>query len=154
MRLKYSILAACCALCSSCITMKPPEYRRIENFSSSGNPVMVSFGIVLHNPNGFGCTISTAGVDGTLNGKQLLHADMSTALHIKHRADAVLTLSAVIEQPDMKQLLGAGAALLLSGDAIPLHLSGKITLRKFILRKNYTFDYTVPMDKALLRKYF
>ena len=156
MRVLLFFAGACCLFFPSCITMKPVEFVRTENFSVSGNnnSPMVSFGIVLHNPNAFGCTITGIESEGMFNGRLLFNGGIQNKIKVKRKSDATFPVTAQLAKMDLMQLLGTGINLLLNDEAIPMKVSGQIRVRKFIFTRTYHFDYTQSIDKALLRKLF
>src|SRR5688572_25691538 len=141
---RYIILAAAVLLLPSCFTIQPVEFRRTENFTvtSNNNSPMVSFGIVFHNPNGFGCTISDIESEGSLSGRLLFNAGVKTKLRVKARREASLPVTARLSKMDLGQMMGTGLNLLLNDEAIPMQVKGKVKVRKFIFSKTYHFDYT------------
>ena len=143
-------------LFSSCITIKPVEFRRTENFSVSGKGSApgVSFGIVFHNPNSFGCTVSNLESEGSLNNRLFFTAGIDTKIRAAANSDIVFPVNAKLANMDLSQLLGTGLNLLLNNEAIPMQVKGKLKIRKFIFSKTYQFDYTERIDKAVLKKLF
>jgi len=156
MNRRLSLAIVVSAFATSCFTMKPVEYKRTENFSvtSNNNSPILNFGLVFHNPNAFGCTISNVESEGTLNNRLVFNAGVATKIRARKKSDFTFPVSAVLAKMDMGQLLGSGINLLLNDEAIPLKVKGKITVRKFIFSKTYEFDYTQSLDKALLKKLF
>ncbi len=153
---KLLLSAFICLLLNSCYTIKPIEFRRAENFSASknnGSP-KVSFGIVFHNPNSFGCTISTIESMGELNNQLIFNASIQNSVRAKGNSDFTFPVSADVAKMDWKQLLGSGINLLLNNEAVPMKVKGKITVKKFIFSKTFNFDYTERIDKTMLQKLF
>lgn len=143
-------------LLSACITMKPIEFRRAENFSvsSNNNSPLLNFGLVFYNPNAFGCTITDIQSEGALKDQQVFNAGMNTKLRIKSKSDFSIPVTARMAKMNFGQLLGAGLNLLLNDEAIPMKVKGRIKVRKWFISKSNTFDYTQAIDKAQLKKLF
>jgi hypothetical protein len=154
--IRYFFSAIVLLLFSSCFTIKPVEFRKTENFSvtRNNNSPLVTFGIVFYNPNGFGCTISDIKSEGSLKGRLLFNAGLSTRIKAKRKSEVSLPVTANIAKMDPGQLLGTGLNLLLNDEAIPMQVKGSVKVRKFLFTKTYDFDYTQSIDKAWLRKLF
>ena len=144
------------SLLSSCMTIKPVEFKGTENFSvsSNNNSPMVNFGIVFHNPNSFGCTVTDVESEGLLNDRLLFNAGLDTKVHAGANSDFIFPVTAKVAKMDFTQLLGTGLNLLLNDEVIPMKVKGSLKIRKFIFSKTYRFDYTQRIDKALLKKLF
>jgi len=145
-----------CLLLSSCLSLKPVEFMRTENFSvrDSNNTPLLSFGIVFHNPNSFGCTISDIESAGTFNDKLAFNAGIKTKVRAKGNSDFSFPVTARLAKMDFNQLLGAGLNLLLNDEAIPMQVKGKIKMKKWFFSRTYDFSYTQRIDKAILKKIF
>ncbi|MEO8088198.1 MAG: LEA type 2 family protein [Bacteroidota bacterium] len=145
-----------CIFFTSCITMKPVEFRRTENFSVTGNnnAPLINFGIVFHNPNTFGCTISDIESEGSFNNQVAFNAGIKTKVRAKANSDFTFPVTARIAKLDFNQLLGAGLNLLLNNEAIPMKVKGKIKMKKWLFSRTYDFNYTQSIDKAELKKLF
>jgi LEA14-like dessication related protein len=115
---------------------------------------MVTFGIVFHNPNKFGCTISDIESEGSINSKLVFNAGVISKVKAKAGSDVTFPVTANLAKMELSQLLGTGLNLLLNDEAIPMQVKGKLKVRKFIFCKTYHFDYTQSIDKAWLRKLF
>jgi hypothetical protein len=141
---------------SSCMTIRPVEFVRTENFSvsSNNNSPVINFGIVFHNPNSFGCTITDVESEGMLNDRLLFNAGAGTKVHAGAGSDFTFPVIAKAAKMDFTQLLGTGLNLLLNDEVIPMKVKGSLKIRKFIFSKTYHFDYTQRIDKALLKKLF
>ena len=154
---KFFLFAAIPAfLLSSCITMKPIEFRRAENFSvsSNNNSPLLNFGLVFYNPSSFGCTITDIYSEGALKDQQVFNAGMNTGIRIKSKSDFSIPVTARMAKMDFGQLLGAGLNLILNDEAIPMKVTGTIKVRKWFISRSYNFDYTQAIDKAQLKKLF
>ena len=156
MRLNCFLGISILLVLSSCFTMKPVEFRRTENFSVAGNnnSPLVSFGIVFHNPNKFGCTISDIESEGSIQDRLLFNAGVKSKVRAKANSDVTFPVTANLAKMQVSQLLGTGLNLLLNDEAIPMKVKGSLKVRKFIFSKTYRFDYTQSIDKAWLRKLF
>ena len=149
-------LFICCFLFTSCVSMKPVEFMRTENFSVTGDNKkrLVQFDLVFHNPNGFGCTVDRITSDGWISNRQLFSAGVNGKVRAKSRRDFSVPVTASPANMDFGQLLETGLQLLLKDEKIPFKVSGTIRMKKFIFRKTYHFDYTQGIDKAQLKKLF
>lgn len=114
----------------------------------------MNFGIVFHNPNTFGCTVSAVQSEGSLNNRLVFQAGTSTSVKAAGKSDFTFPVTAKLARMDFSQLLGAGINLLLNDEAIPMQVKGKIKVKKFLFSKTYQFDYTQRIDKAQLMKIF
>jgi len=143
-------------LLSSCFSMKPVEFLRTENFSvtSNNNAPILNFAIVFHNPNAFGCTITSIESEGTVSNRLLFNAGIATKVRAKKKSDFSFPVTARLAKMDFNQLLGSGINLLLNNEAIPMQVKGEFRMKKFIFSKTYKFDYTQRIDKAQLMKLF
>ncbi|MCX6275824.1 MAG: LEA type 2 family protein, partial [Bacteroidetes bacterium] len=126
-------------LLSACITIKPIEFRRAENFSvsSNNNSPLLNFGLVFYNPNAFGCTITDIQSEGALKDQQVFNAGMNTKISIKSKSDFAIPVTARMAKMNFGQLLGAGFNLLLNDEAIPMKVKGRIKVRKWFISKSY-----------------
>lgn len=156
MNFQKTVLAVTLLLLSSCITMKPVQFLRTENFSvsSNNNSPVVSFGLVFYNPNSFGCTVAGIESEGSMDKKLIFNAGFSTKVKASRKKEFTFPVSAVLARMDLKQLLGTGINLLLNDEIIPMQVKGKVRIRKFIFSKTYDFEYTQRIDKAWLMKLF
>ncbi len=156
--MKQQILfAAClCFLLSSCLSIKPIEFKRTENFfvSSNNKSPVVNFMIVFYNPNSFGCSISYIESEGTLKDQLVFVAEMKTRTRAKSKTEFFIPVNAYIGNMDIGQLLGAGLNLLLNDEAIPMEVKGKIRMRKYFFTKTYYFDFNQAIDKSQIKKLF
>src|SRR6187401_280 len=103
---------------SSCFTIKPVEFRRTENFSvaTNNNSPMVTFGLVFHNPNKFGCTISDIESEGSINSKLVFNAGVKSKVKAKAGSDVTFPVTANLAKMQLSQLLGTGLNLLLNDE--------------------------------------
>lgn len=140
----------------SCITIKPIEFRRAENFSvsSNNNSPLLNFSLVFYNPNAFGCSITDIYSEGALKDQQVFNAGMNTGIKVISKSNFSIPVTARMAKMDLGQLLGAGLNLLLNDEAIQMKVKGKIKVRKWFISKSYDFDYTQAIDKAQLKKLF
>ena len=154
--IRLTVLISCIIFLSSCLTLKPVEYKRTENFSvaSNNNSPMLSFGIVFYNPNAFGCTITGIESEGSLNNRLVFNAGISTPLRVQRKREVAVPVTARLAQMDLNQLLSSGINLLFNDEKLPVKVTGKIKIRKFIFSRTYGFDYTQGIDKAVLKKLF
>jgi LEA14-like dessication related protein len=156
MKKRFLFAAILPLLISSCITIKPIEFRRAENFSvsSNNNSPLLNFGLVFYNPNGFGCSITSIQSEGELKDQQVFTAGINTGIKVKGKSDFSIPVTARMAKMDFGQLLGAGLNLLLNDEAMRMKVRGKIKIRKWFISRSYNFDYTQAIDKAQLKKLF
>ena len=153
-RIIFLAVVASCAL-SSCFTLKPPMYKRIENLSVVRNDSVqtAAFDVVFQNPNSFGCSVSKMEADGDLMGRNLFKASAPQTIRAKRKTDFQVPVQATLQPFDMSQVL-QGLDAFLNNQSLTLHLKGKITLRKFLIRKTYFFDHDEHVDKSQLIRMF
>lgn len=154
---RYSLaLAIAFVLLQACITVRPVEFRKVENFSvtSNNNAPLLNFSLVFYNPNTFGCNVEEIHSEGAFNGQQVFNAGNLSRIRVKRKSVFSVPVTARISKMDFSQVLGAGLNLLLNDEAVPMKVNGKIKMKKCFFTKTVPFNYNQPLDKALLKKLF
>src|SRR6476620_6909500 len=85
-----------CTFLAGCYTWKPVQFIRTENFSVSGTKQSpaVAFGIVFHNPNSFGCTVTALESEGSFNNQVVFNAGIGAKVHAISNRDFIFPVTA------------------------------------------------------------
>ncbi|MBX7109812.1 MAG: LEA type 2 family protein [Chitinophagales bacterium] len=141
------------SLLFSCAPLKPLQYRSLNNFSftAAGNTPQITFDLNLYNPNSLGAKLKDFNVDIEMNGIKLASAQLADVSYAKAQAEFAIPININTTAEQLAQLLPAGLKMFTSGDGIPVHLQGNLTVKKFILRKTFPFDVQEKVDLSKIR---
>lgn len=156
MNCRYFILFVLVFMWASCSSLKPLEYRSLNNFSIAdvGSAPQLTFDLSLYNPNTLGAKLKDFNVEVEINGTKLAQAQLADVSHAAAQSEFTVPLSINTSIEQLSQFLPAGIKLFTSGANIPVHLNGKVTVKKFIFHRTFPFDVqeTLDMKKIKLGK--
>ncbi|HUM46844.1 MAG TPA: LEA type 2 family protein [Chitinophagales bacterium] len=138
---------------ASCSSLKPLEYRSLNNFnvSSLTSTPQLTFDLTLYNPNTVGAKLKDFNVELELNGVKLATAALADVSHAGAQSTFTIPMSINTSIEQLAQFLPAGINLFSSGSTIPVHLNGSVTVKKFIFRKTFPFDVQEALDTKKIR---
>ncbi len=154
--MRLILFVICCGFLSSCITMKPVEFKSAEKFvvSKVNNSYDINFSMLFFNPNSFGCTITSLEAIGIRDKQLFFNTDMKTKLRISRKSNFDIPVNATLTKMDLNNLLGTGISLFLNNENSVIEVKGKIRMRKFLFARTYKFYFTQTIDKDRLLKLF
>ncbi len=142
---KWLYLTACLIFLihSSCLTTKSVEYRRIDHVQVSGalSPV-ITFDLVLANPNNLGVRVTQIQSDVWLEDRIVGKMTLPKSVRIKKKSEVSIPIHVSLSALELLSLLPSGLSMLSENKAISAAVSGDITLRKFFFTKKYPFQYS------------
>ena len=134
---------SCGILLQSCISLKPLEFKQVDHFTISNvltNPE-IHFEMIFTNPNSFGCTVKEIETDCILKEKNILNYKTKDQIRIKRKGDFTVPVTVNVTLNDLLNTIPDAINLFRNNKAIPYLLSGKITLKKFLFKKTFTFSW-------------
>ena len=151
-RSPFILLLLLVATLSSCSSLKPLEYRSINNIYITGNSgkAQLAFDLNLYNPNSVGAKLKEFNVEVELDGVKIATAQLLDVTHAGSQSEFTIPVSLNTSFQDMMRFLPSGISML-SGADIPIHLNGSLTVKKFIFRKTFPFDVKETLDTGKIR---
>jgi LEA14-like dessication related protein len=139
---KYVLYVLIGVLLSSCVSLKAPNVKGIENFSVSSlsTDMKMNFNVNVSNPNNYGVTVRQ------MNMKLYLDDSVISSIGINGKqrigANSNLSLPFIVEPKitKMPKLAWIGIKELLGSTDNKMKLQGEIVVSKFIFRKKYSFS--------------
>lgn len=132
-------------VCSSCLTIRPVEYKEISNLhvNSSLSSPEVSFDLIISNPNNWGVRLSSFQSDVMLDNKNVGKVLLPPGMKIKRKSDVSIPVNIKLTTAELLSFLPGGLSLL-SGEKKDLDagVSGNMKISKFIFSREYSFKYT------------
>jgi LEA14-like dessication related protein len=129
-------------LMTSCAPLRPIEFRSVTDFKVqhlTSSPEL-AVNLNLHNPNSFGGKVKEFDIDFFLGESKITSVALKD-VRVPSGSDFTLPLSTTASYQQLIQFLPSGISSLKSGKDIPLRLSGKVTLKKFLFRKTLPFEF-------------
>ena len=141
------------AVLSSCSSLKPLEYRSINNIYISGisGKAQLAFDLNLYNPNTVGAKLKDFNVEVELDGVKLATAQLLDVTHAGAQSEFTIPVSLNSSLEDFLRFLPSGISILSSGSDIPIHLNGSLTVKKFLFKKTFPFDVKETLDSGKIR---
>lgn len=130
-----------CWLFSSCVTIVPVEFKRIENFRTNfdhGKP-KITLDLVINNPNPYGITVTEVASDFFINNQSVSKISLPMKKHIVSSGETNVPIELNFTLNSLLALLPASVPTLLN-KSIDTRLSGYIRVRKFIFKKRIPFS--------------
>lgn len=132
-------------VCSSCLTIRPVEYKEISNLhvNSSLSSPEVSFDLIISNPNNWGVRLSSFQSDVMLDNKNVGKVLLPPGMKIKRKSNVSIPVNIKLTTAELLSFLPGGLSLL-SGEKKDLDagVSGNMKISKFIFSRKYSFKYT------------
>ena len=138
---------------SSCLTLKPPQFVRTQNLSSSKSATdfELTFDLLMHNPNNWSLRLadmeSEVRIDSMLIGK----ANLVNAIRLTRNSDFALPMHSTTGLNDLSSIATLGLNLLFGNQSATATIRGNMTLKKFIFKRKYHFEYKEKVDGRLLK---
>jgi len=145
-----SIVAIACASCSS---LKPLEYRSINNFNVSKvtSTPQLTFDLQLFNPNTIGAKLKDFNVSLEMNGIKLTEVKLAEVAHAGAQSEFSIPMNVSTSVDQLVRFLPDAFTMFTSGSSINLHLNGSVTVKKFIFHKTFPFDVQEAFDTKKIR---
>jgi LEA14-like dessication related protein len=141
---------------SSCFTIKPLEFKRTENISSSRSDTAfeMTFDLAMHNPNNVSIRLSKLETEVTIDDLPLGKAGLKNQVRLTRNSDFSLPVSAHASLLDLLNLSGIGLNLYLGKQSATATIKGNMTLKKFIFSRKIQFEYKEKIDNKTLKRLF
>lgn len=125
----------------SCVNLKPVEVKKVSGFRTDINPAKpaVLFDVDVYNPNTFGVTLRSMGLNLKLGEQTLADFSVAEKSRIPRRASASLPVTLYPSVADLANIAGSEISGIFGGKKKPLVISGRIVVGKFIFRKKISF---------------
>lgn len=135
-------------LFSSC-KIENVQYRRYENLKADPLSAIPSLNldVIFYNPNSIGCRVSALQCFVITGQDTFASAYSASTIRLKAFNEFKVPLSSFISQAAILKL---AAGSLLSGEDIPLDLSGDLTIQKFIFKKKFHFQVKEKFNRSML----
>jgi LEA14-like dessication related protein len=136
------------AVLSSCKISDELQYKGFNNFKVSGNMENPSIGVdvTLYNPNPIGVKIKTMNLTVDVNHSQLGTIGLDDPVKLKSKQNFTLPIMMETSMEQLQTLTKPGLQSLLFDKPLAVEISGTITLRKFIFKKTYDFNYADELN--------
>lgn len=141
---------------TSCFTIKPLEYNKAENIITSvtGTDFNMAFDLSMHNPNNWSVKLTEVETEVTIDNILLGKANLAEHVRLKRNSDFKLPMKAISSTNDLSKFAALGLNLLLGNQQATATVKGTMTLKKFIFRKKYQFEYKEKIDSRILQSFF
>ncbi len=141
---------------SSCFTIKPVEFKKTENITTSRSDTAfeMTFDLAMHNPNTVSIRLSKLETEVTIDNLPLGKANLSESVRLKRNSDFILPVNAKASLVDLVNLSGIGLNLYLGNQSATATIKGNMTLKKFIFRRKIQFEYKEKIDGKKLKGLF
>src|SRR2546423_6223199 len=100
---------------TSCFTIKPIEFRKVENVASkkaSEDPKM-TFDLSMHNPNNWSLRLSEVDAEITIDGVTLGKANLANSVRLTRNSDFILPMETKSSITDFSKFTSIGLNILL-----------------------------------------
>lgn len=129
---------------SSCITLKEPEVRGIENFNAAGllsSKPKISFDVMVFNPNNIGVSLTDFKLNVLYGSRSMADLEVEKEYYAAPLSETAIP---VVIQPTMQQLnlwMEIGLAGLSQAGSNKLNGKGSLRLKKYVFSKNFYFTF-------------
>ena len=138
----FSLIMICLLALTSCAPLRPIEFRSISDFKvknlTSGPEVSVNLN--LYNPNSVGGKVKEFDLDFFLSETQIASLQLKN-VRVGSRREFTLPLSTNASYDQIMKFLPSGLGSFLNGKDIPVNLTGKVTMTKFLFKKTFPFQF-------------
>jgi LEA14-like dessication related protein len=150
---KFLILFFICSLCFSCASLKPIEFRSVENFSISTvkSTPELGFDMKFYNPNRVGAKLKDFNVAFGLNDIEIGNVHLTEVSHAGAKSEFSIPVSINTSITQLAQFLPSGIQLFTEGKTIPFSLNGTITVKKFIFHKTFPFNVNEAINTKQIK---
>jgi LEA14-like dessication related protein len=141
---------------SSCFTIKPVEYKKTENIATAktDSGFQMTFDLSMHNPNNWSLKLSNVETDVFVDNVILGKANLAEPIRLTRNSDFIIPMKATSSFVDLSKFANVGIGLLFGNKTATATIKGEITLKKFIFRKKYQFEYNEKIDAEFLQSLF
>ena len=139
----------CGILLQSCISPKPLEFKQVNSFTVRNilTNHEIHFEMVFTNPNSFGCTVKAIETDCIVSAKNVLNYKSKDQIKIKRKADFTVPITVNVTLNDLLSTIPDAINMVRNDQPVPYLLSGKITLKKFLFKRTYSFSWNDQYKK-------
>lgn len=137
----FFLLIGFSLLLSSCVTIVPVEFRRIENFKLNFEKLspQLSLELVVNNPNPYGITVTEISSDIFLNNQAISKVSLPMKKRIIPRGETGVPIVLNFNLSSVLGLIPASVPTLLTR-SVDTRISGYIRVRKFIFKRRVPFS--------------
>ena len=132
---------------SSCLTIKPIEFRSVENFNLSKDlqKPEITVDVKLYNPNNWGLKLKKATLD--VSSGESIKNSIGTlqSLKVKRKSEFTVSLSGAAS---MEEIAKIGIGSLFKGNS-PVNFKGEVIVKKWFIRKKFIFDNKMNLNDLL-----
>ena len=138
---KILLFVVAVSVLSSCITLKEPQVRNINNVNAdglfSGHP-KISFDVVLYNPNSIGMSMTDLSLQVKNGNTIMAEIKNDKTFYAAPMTETAIPLSIEPTIQQMNSLIQAGLG---GGDLGKFNGSGTVTVRKFLFSKKFQIQF-------------
>ncbi len=145
------IFFALLAACSSCSSLKPVEFRSVNNFRVSAKPEL-SFDLTMFNPNSYGAKLKDFKLELRIGNAKVAEVKVDEVARAAAKSDFSIPINISSSLSDIALFLPSGLDLFKSGSAIPFKIIGSVTVKKFLFHKTFPLELEESIDTRELRK--
>lgn len=133
---------------TSCKISDELEYKGFNNFKFTGDVNNPSLGVdvTLYNPNPIGIKLKEMDLTVHINNSEIGNIGIEDPVKLKSRQNFTLPIMMETSLEKLKPLTQPGLQSLLFDKPLAVEITGNITLRKFIFKKTYDFNYKDEID--------
>jgi LEA14-like dessication related protein len=127
---------------TSCAPIRPIEFRSISDFKITNltSAPEVSVNLNLYNPNSIGGKVKEFDLEFFLSDAQIATIQLKN-VRVGSRREFTLPLSTNASYDQIIKFLPSGLSSFLNGKDIPVNLTGKVTMKKFLFKKTFPFQF-------------
>jgi LEA14-like dessication related protein len=128
---------------NSCAPLKPLAFKSVSDLSIKNvlTSPEASVNLNLHNPNSFGGKIKDMNLQFFMGNVLLSNIQVSKVTHIPSKQDFTIPITGITSVSELVKFLPAGINSFLSGKDIPVFVTGKVTIKKFLFMKVIPFEF-------------
>jgi len=150
---RLMLLGCIITISSSCSISEELQYKGYNNFkvSATGNKPEINVDVKLYNPNPIGAKLKNFDIELVVEDQRIGSACLDEPVKMKAREEFILP---IIMQTSLDQLAGLtkpGLESLLFNKPLAVEITGNVTVRKFIFKKSFDFNYTDSLNVSDLR---
>jgi LEA14-like dessication related protein len=141
------------SFCFSCASLKPIEFRSVENFSLSAvsSTPEVGFDMKFYNPNAVGAKLKDFNVAVGLDDIEIGNLHLTEVSHAGAKAEFSIPVSLSTSVSQLAQFLPSGIQLFTEGKTIPFSLNGTVTVKKFLFHKTFPFNVSEAINTKQIK---
>ena len=137
----------CCVILvvtlSSCFSQKEISYKGISNinYRTDKEIPQITFDLIINNPNNWGLKVSDLTTNVTVANRMIGTAIIENPIRIHHHNDVTIPMVLNLSMADIISLLPTGLSLFGQKSSVNTQVEGNLTLKKFIFKKKYFFNF-------------